>query len=98
MADSRSALSMRSGRLGWLNWTAERLTATTSGSMPRSIHWRNWASAVRSTHSPIGAIRPVVSAIGMNSAGETAPHWALSQRSSTSAPTIWPLASSICGW
>ena len=69
-------------RLRLLNWTAERLTATLtwSGQLAAS------AQACRSTHSPIGTIRPVSSATGMNSAGETMPRSGWCQRNSASKP------------
>ena len=54
------------------SWFAETLTAMRSG-RPSACHARAWRSASRSTHSPIGTISPVSSAMGMNSTGEMVP-------------------------
>ena len=51
------------------NCTGETLTATRTSSGQRAA----WRQASRTTHAPIGTIRPVSSAIGMKSAGETRP-------------------------
>ncbi len=68
------------------------------GCGPMSAQTRAWAQAVRSTHSPIGTMRPVSSASGMNSVGEMMPRSGWRQRTSASTPTIWPLGTSIWGW
>lgn len=54
--------------------------------------------AVSSTHWPIATIRPVSSATGMNSAGDSGPSSGLVQRNSASAPTVRPLRASTTGW
>ena len=56
---------------------AETLTATLRASAWRLPSTQLAASvqATRSTHSPIGTIRPISSAMGMNSAGATNPLW-----------------------
>ena len=56
----------RTTRLRLLNCAGERLTATISIARPGR---RQSAQAWRSTHSPIGTIRPISSASGMNSLG-----------------------------
>jgi hypothetical protein len=48
----------------WRNCTADRLTAMTIGAVPASIQVRICLHAVRSTHSPMGRIRPLSSATG----------------------------------
>ena len=61
----------------------------------------SWLKAVRRTHSPIGRIRPLSSAAGMNSAGETGPSSGCVQRSKASAPTRCPSCKQITdkyGW
>jgi hypothetical protein len=64
-----------------------------------STHCLAWRQALASTHSPIGTIRPVSSAMGMNSAGDTGPSSACFQRSRASKPQMAPLRSrSSCGW
>ena len=58
--------------------------------MPQSGRPSQRASSrtpVRSTHCPIGSIKPVSSASGMNSAGEIMPRVGWFQRISASAPT-----------
>jgi len=54
--------------------------------------------AVRKTHSPIGIIKPVSSASGMKSTGDTDPSSGLCQRNNASTPLICPLGKSSCGW
>ena len=54
--------------------------------------------ASSSTHWPIGTIRPVSSAIGMNWIGEITPRSGWSQRSSASTSRIRPVSSVMIGW
>ena len=56
-----------------------------------------WAQAVRSVHSPIGPIKPVSSATGMNLTGGIKPRSGCCQRIRTSTPINRPVARSICG-
>ena len=51
-----------------------------------------WAQALRNTQSPIGTIKPVSSAIGMNSPGATMVPSARRQRIKASIPLGRPLA------
>ena len=77
-----------------LNWAGDRLTATRTG----FGHVAASQQACLSTHSPIGTIRPISSASGMNSAGETMPRLGEFQRSSASQPVISSVIASTCGW
>ena len=79
-----SALVTIAGSEGLANCSGETFTATRTafGQLARS--WQ----AVRSAHSPIGAISPASSAIGMNLAGDIQPRVAWFQRSSASKPSI----------
>ena len=61
---SRKTRMMPSQSSSRANWRADRLTATLTGGMPLTTQPCASAHAVRSTHSPIGAINPVSSAIG----------------------------------
>ena len=54
--------------------------------------------AVSSIHAPIGTIRPVSSARGMNSDGATNPRSGWFQRSNASKPTTRPLRRLVIGW
>ena len=84
--DRRRPASTRSG---WVNWRADRLTLMTScdpGSV--SSQARACRQAVSSTQRPIGMIRPVSSASGMNDSGGTRPRVGCCQRTSASSPTI----------
>ena len=65
-------------------WRAERLTEITSGAKPAWRHAAPWAQAVRSTHSPIGTMRPVSSASGMKRSGRISPRCGWFQRTSAS--------------
>ena len=56
------------------------------------------AQASRSTHSPIGRIRPDSSASGMNTAGEISPSSCEFQRSSASTPVMRPSIRLRRGW
>ena len=51
----------------------DKLTATPILQIPSSCHFLACLQAVSNTHSPIGTIRPVSSAIGINVAGEIHP-------------------------
>ncbi len=93
-----SKLLMVAGKSAWRNCTADKLTAMVMGVNPLASHCANWVVAVRNTHSPIVNIRPLRSAIGMNSAGDTAPSSGWVQRSSASAPTRAPLINENWGW
>ena len=55
----------QAGRSPWRNWIGDRLTAICSGCGQDAAS----RQASRSTHSPIGRMRPLSSAIGMNVAG-----------------------------
>jgi hypothetical protein len=55
------------------------------------------AQAVRNTHCPISSIRPVSSATGTKSAGETMPRTGCRQRNSASQPVTQSLRRSTCG-
>ena len=73
---SRRASAMSSTSDGWLNCGVERFTDTQAS--PRqsgrlSCHAFSWRQASRRVHSPSGTMKPVFSASGMNSAGETRP-------------------------
>ncbi len=57
-----------------------------------------WRQPSRSTQRPIGMIRPVSSAIGMNSTGPTMPRSGWFQRSSASTPEIDPSERRTTGW
>ena len=66
---SRSAPTTRLTRFFSLNCRAETLTLTAIGGRPASCQALFCRQASRSTQSPIGTIRPVSSAIGMNLLG-----------------------------
>jgi hypothetical protein len=74
------------------------LTAISAGASPACCQARFCATAVLSTHSPIGRIRPLASAIGMNSDGAIMPSCGCVQRSKASQPVTRRVLSSICGW
>ncbi len=86
------------GKPDWANCCTDTFTATRGTGTPSSRQVLAWAQAVRSTHSPMGTIRLVSSATGMNSAGDTDPNSALVQRSRASTPEMAPLVTSIWGW
>ena len=81
-----------------LNWRGEIFTAILIG-LPKFIS-NTFACfiAVRMTHSPIGTIRPVSSAIGINSFGGQYIPGLVCQRISASTPTIVIEFKLICGW
>ena len=76
------------------NWRGEMLTAMrtppSESGVPgfQRIAWRQAAS---STQAPIGSMRPVSSASGMNWPGGMMPRTGSFQRSSASTPTTPPL-------
>ena len=92
--DAASAATIFSASVPLLNWTGETLTASlmSSGQVAAS------AQAVVSTHSPSWLIRPVSSAIGMNSAGEIMPRSGCRQRTSASQPVILLSPRLTQGW
>lgn len=69
-----------------------------SSGKPACCQRMAWAQASRSTHSPIGTIRPLSSAAAMKRPGSNNSSGPRCQRSKASTPTTRPLASSICGW
>ena len=95
---TRSASSTTRARLGLESWRGLRLTAMTKSGWPAARHSAAWRQAVLSTHSPIGTIRPLCSAIGMKVAGEIIPCTGCCQRSSASMPYSEPSASRISDW
>jgi len=92
--DEASALITSCVRLRELNCTGERLTATR---MWRG-HLAAWASAWRSAHSPMGTMRPVSSASGMNSLGGISVPCGVRQRISASKPDSWLRFRFMSGW
>jgi len=75
----------------------ERLTETRIGAIPWARHSAFCLQASRRTHSPMGTISPVSSAIGMNCAGETSPKVGWFQRTSASIPFMAPESMSTRG-
>ena len=81
-----------------MNCAGDRLTAICSGAAQEAAS----RQASRNIHSPISTIRPLSSAIGMKSPGDTKPRTGCSQRASASKPitslsaTVAPDAA--CGW
>ena len=80
------------------NCTAERLTAMVSSGNPACCQRTAWAQASRSTHSPMGTMSPLSSAVAMKRPGGSSSSGLRCQRTKASTPTTWPLARSICGW
>jgi hypothetical protein len=76
------------------NCTVEKLTATRMSSGQVCA----WRQASLSTHSPIGTIRPVSSAMAMNSLGPSRPRSGWFQRISASNAEKRLLARSNSGW
>ena len=72
------------------------VSGTGAGSMVCQV--MSWRQASRSTHPPMGTIRPVSSAVGMKSTGDTIPRSTCGQRISASKPMMSPVASSTIGW
>ncbi len=79
------------------SWVREMLTDTGTVGTPAAAHSSSWRQASSSTQVPIWGIRPVSSAIGMNSSGGTSPRSGCGQRIRASRPVIVPPASSS-GW
>ena len=57
-----------------------------------------WVQASLMTYTPIGTIKPVLSAIGMNWFGEIRPSLGRCHLSKASNPRIFPVRESNCGW
>ena len=89
---------MVASRLASSNWRADRLTPTGTRLMPSCSHARCWRQASRSTHAPIGTIRPVSSAMGMNLSGGTRLPSGWGQRIRASMPISSPERVSTWGW
>ena len=94
---SFSALAISAG---WANCLPDRLTLIVRPSQCGYLACQRCIcpQASRSTHSPIGMMRPVSSAQAMNSPGMTRPRVGWFQRSSASKPVIRSLSRSITGW
>lgn len=75
-----SASVTASIRPGLRNWTGDRLTAIFKG----LVHLTASVQAVLSTQSPSELMKPIRSATGMNSIGDTAPRTGWFQRTSAS--------------
>jgi hypothetical protein len=75
----------------------DRFTAT-GISYPSSSHRRTCRNACPSTYTVSRLISPVLSAIGMNSAGDTMPRTGWFQRTSASTPHSWCMFSETVGW
>ena len=58
----------------------------------------DWAQAWRRTQRPIGTIRPLLSASGMNTSGEISPLTGWCQRRSASTPAMALVARLMIGW
>ena len=95
---SATIVETERNRPGACTWRAERLTAILGAKTPARCHSPTCRHAVRSTHSPIGTMRPFCSATGMNSSGSTSPRSGCCQRISASMPAMRPSFARICGW
>ena len=82
---SRRMSAIRSSIPGTRNWRRDTLTEIGKLPRPARSQTRFCVQAVRSTHSPIGSISPLLSASGMKSAGEIMPRSGWCQRISASA-------------
>ena len=69
-----------------------------TGGSPARCHAIDWLHAARRTQMPIGRMRPVSSATGMNLVGVTGPSSALFHRSSASTPAIPFVTRSSFAW
>ncbi len=86
------ARDTRSTKVPSRNCTPDTFTATCQPASPASRQRRAWAQASRRTQSPISTIKPLCSASGMNSSGDTNPRCGCHHRSSAStASTRMPL-------
>ena len=94
---------------GASTWRTERFTATVRcssviGSVPSDMaawmrcHSTTSAHARSSNQAPMGTMRPLSSAIGMNSTGCTGPRPGCSHRSNASTLVIAPVTRSMTGW
>ncbi len=63
-----------------------------------ACHWTAWEHAWCNTHAPIGTMRPVSSANGMNAAGDSSPRSGCFHRRSASKPITRPVRRSMIGW
>ena len=86
------------GRLPLRIWIAEMLIAMRRLSSPASRKSANWRQAAHSTHSPIGWIKPVSSAMPMKRPGISKPFSGCCQRTSASTLHTRPLTRSMTGW
>ena len=68
----------------------DKLTATPIVEIPSSCHFLTCLQAVSNIHSPIGTIRPVSSAIGINVTGEIHPFSGCFHRIKASTELIDP--------
>ncbi len=82
-----------------MNCTPETLTLTVSGVLRRNCAFqtRSCRHTSRSTQRSMATIRPVSSATGMNSPGNSPPSGCC-QRTSASKPVIRPVSRSTIGW
>ncbi|KAG0738987.1 hypothetical protein G6F24_017472 [Rhizopus arrhizus] len=87
-----------SSSAGEANCSGDRFTAIDHSLCPASCHARSCAHARSSTQSPIGRIRPLRSARGMNTSGASRPSSGWCQRSSASAPVAGAPAAGNLGW
>ncbi len=79
-------------------WTSRGDTLTATGTLrPWARHRATWARAVSSTYSVRCGISPEVSAIAMNSSGDTRPRSGCTQRTRASSPATWPSKRTF-GW
>ncbi len=80
------------------SWRGDTLTLICTAGRPQACHDFASAQACASAHLPMGSIRPVSSAIGMNRAGEIMPSAGWRQRISASTPTMRRVCRFIFGW
>ncbi len=83
-----------------LIWSGETLTAISHGAPCNLFRFQAlaWRQASSITHSPIGTMSPVRSAVGMNSSGGTMPRTGSFQRINASVPANRPRRRSTIGW
>ena len=93
-----NALATRAARFFSLNCRAETLTQTTIGGRPAFCQALFCRQASFSTQSPIGAISPVSSAIGMNFIGAMTPSLGWFHLTRASTAKTHPVRKSTCGW
>jgi len=82
------------------NCRQETLTLTDSPAASGIVRCqdRNWRHASLMTKRPMGRIRPVSSARGMNRAGGMMPRWGWFQRTRASKPSSAPVWTETMGW